>query len=60
MIYKNVMKSGMENDYFPFFKKEIQLAIPIKSIIISEISIIRRIKTKITAKEISRCKSRQI
>lgn len=54
------MKSGMENDYFPFFEKEIQLAIPIKSIIISEISIIRCIKTKITAKEISRCKSRQI
>jgi len=43
-----------------FFEKEIQLAIPIKSVIISEISMIKRRKSKNTAKKISRYKSRQI
>jgi len=43
------------------FWKEIQLAIPIKSVIGSEISKIRSRKAKITAKKvISGCKKRQI
>lgn len=55
------MKLEMENDYFPvFFEKEIYLAIPIKSIIVSKISIINSCKTKITAKKFSSCSIRQI
>lgn len=43
------------------FWKEIQLTVPIKSVIRSEISIIRSRKTKITAKKvISGCKKRLI
>jgi len=47
-------------DFPVFFEKEIYLAIPIKSIIVSKISMISSEKTKIAAKIISRCKSRQI
>ncbi|REC66700.1 hypothetical protein DRF59_10265 [Chryseobacterium flavum] len=42
------------------FWKEIQLTVPVKSVICSEISIIRSRKAKITAKILSGCKIRQI
>ncbi|KIC63934.1 hypothetical protein RM51_04155 [Chryseobacterium taiwanense] len=42
-----------------FLRKKFRLAVPIKSVIISEISKIGKRKAKITAKIISGCKSRQ-
>lgn len=51
----------MKGLYFScIFWKEILLAIPVKSVIRSKISIIRSRKAKITAKIISGCKERQI
>jgi len=64
MPLKNCLKEIriIKGLYFScIFWKEIQLTIPVKSVIRSEISIIRSRKAKITAKKvISGCKKRLI
>lgn len=50
----------MESIFPVFFEKEIKLVVPIKSIITYKISIIGRIKAKITAKVISGSKTKMV